>query len=96
MIPLDDDLMQDYLAESREQLNTIEADLIAIELGGAGIDANRLDRIGRALQSIKSAAVSFDLVQIRELAHWTQQALALIRSRQMDPTPERATSSTSR
>ena len=89
MIPLKDEMMQDYLAESREQLNTIEADLIALELGGAEIDPRRLNRVGRALHAIKSAAVSFDLAQIRELAHWTERALALIRSRQMLPTPTR-------
>jgi hypothetical protein len=31
---LDDDLVQDYLAECREHLATIETDLLAIEQGG--------------------------------------------------------------
>ncbi|HEV3118292.1 MAG TPA: hybrid sensor histidine kinase/response regulator, partial [Gemmataceae bacterium] len=42
----------------------------------------------RAAHSIKGGAGFFDLAKIRELAHKTENALDLIRSRQMVPTPE--------
>jgi two-component system chemotaxis sensor kinase CheA len=85
---LDDELVQDYLAECREHLATIETDLLAIEQGGAQIDENLVNRVFRAAHSIKGGAGFFDLSKIRELAHKTENALDLIRSRQMVPTPE--------
>jgi two-component system chemotaxis sensor kinase CheA len=85
---LDDELVQDYLAECREHLATIETDLLAIEQGGADIDEQLVNRVFRAAHSIKGGAGFFDLVRIRELAHRTENALDLIRSRQMVPTPE--------
>ncbi|HYW43351.1 MAG TPA: Hpt domain-containing protein [Bryobacteraceae bacterium] len=85
---LEDDLVQDYLAECREHVATIEADLLAIEQGGAEIDEQLVNRVFRAAHSIKGGAGFFDLVKIRELAHKTENVLDLIRSRQMAPTPE--------
>ena len=85
---LDDELIQDYLAECREHLATIETDLLAIEQGGAQIDEQLVNRVFRAAHSIKGGAGFFDLAKIRELAHKTENALDLIRSRQMVPTPE--------
>jgi two-component system chemotaxis sensor kinase CheA len=85
---LDDDLVRDYLAECREHLATIETDLLAIEQGGANIDEQLVNRVFRAAHSIKGGAGFFDLVTIRELAHKTENALDLIRSGQMVPTPE--------
>jgi two-component system chemotaxis sensor kinase CheA len=85
---IDDDLIQEYLAECREHLTTIEADLLEIERDGPDIDERRVNRVFRAAHSIKGGAGFFDLFKIRELAHKTENALDLVRSRQMVPTPE--------
>src|ERR1700694_3435298 len=85
---LDDELIQDYLAECREHLARIENDLLAIEQGGAEIDEQLVNRVFRAAHSIKGGAGFFELVKIRELGHKTENALDLIRSRTMIPTPE--------
>ena len=89
MIDLDDELAEEYLAECREHLATMETDLLAIEKGGAEIDEELVNRVFRAVHSVKGGAGFFDLVKIRELAHQTEDVLALIRSRKMAPTPER-------
>ena len=89
MINLDDELAEDYLAECREHLADIETDLLAIEKGGAEIDEELVNRVFRAVHSVKGGAGFFDLVKIRELAHQTEDVLALIRSRQLVPTPDR-------
>ena len=86
--PLDDDLVQDYLAECREHLATIEVDLLAIEQAGAAIDVELVNRVFRAAHSIKGGAGFFDLNKIRELAHKTENVLDLIRERQMVPAPD--------
>ena len=84
----DDELVEDYLAECREHLGTIETDLLAIEQSGASIDEQLVNRVFRAAHSIKGGAGFFGLTRIRELAHKTENALDLIRSRQMVPTAE--------
>jgi two-component system chemotaxis response regulator CheY len=89
MIDLDDELATEYLAECREHLATIETDLLTLEKGGAEIDEERANRVFRAVHSIKGGAGFFDLVKILELAHRMEDALALIRSREMVPTPDR-------
>jgi two-component system, chemotaxis family, sensor kinase CheA len=84
----DAELVQEYLAECREHLATIETDLLTIEQGGAEIDEQLVNQVFRAAHSIKGGAGFFDLTKIMELAHKTESALDLIRSRQMVPTPE--------
>jgi two-component system chemotaxis sensor kinase CheA len=85
---LDDDLVLEYLAESREHLATIENDLLAIEQAGAAIDEQLVNRVFRAAHSIKGGAGFFDLLQIKELAHRTENVLDLVRSGQMIPNSE--------
>ncbi|MEO8658917.1 MAG: chemotaxis protein CheW [Bryobacteraceae bacterium] len=83
-----DELIQDYLAESREHLGTIENDLLAIEQAGSQIDEQLVNRVFRAAHSIKGGAGFFGLTVIRELAHKTENVLDLIRSRQITPNSE--------
>jgi len=85
---LDDELVQEYLAECREHLATIENDLLTIEQAGAEIDEQLVNRVFRAAHSIKGGAGFFDLTTIRELAHKTENVLDLVRSSQLVPTPE--------
>jgi len=85
---LDDELIQEYLAESREHLTTIEADLLTMEEHGAAIDEQLVNRVFRAAHSIKGGAGFFDFHKIRELAHRAESVLEMVRCRQMVPTPE--------
>ena len=85
---LDDELIQDYLAECLEHLARIENDLLAIEQAGADIDEPIVNQVFRAAHSIKGGAGFFGLNKIRELAHKIENVLDLIRSRQMVPQPE--------
>src|SRR6266496_2752290 len=85
---LDDELLRDYLAECREHLATIEADLLTIEQNGETIDEQLVNQVFRAAHSIKGGAGFFNLTIIRELAHKIESVLELIRSRQMEPATE--------
>lgn len=85
---IDDGLVQEYLAECREHLATIEADLLAIEQAGAEINEDLVNRVFRAAHSIKGGAGFFGLSTIRELAHKTENVLDMVRSRQIVPSPE--------
>ncbi len=84
-----DELAAEYLAECCEHLATAETGLLAIEKSGADIDPEVVNRVFRAMHSVKGGASFFNLVAIRDLAQRTEDALALIRSRALVPTPER-------
>lgn len=85
-LSVDDELMQDYLEECREQLATVDNDVLAMETAGADIDQRVANRIFRAAHSIKGGAGLFGLVKIQELAHQLEDLLDLIRSRRVVPT----------
>lgn len=87
-IDFNDELVQDYLAESREHLSTIEADLLLMERAGRDIDEKVVNRVFRAAHSIKGGAGFFSLEKIRELAHRAESALDLVRCRQLVPSPD--------
>ena len=70
---------EEYFAECRAHLATIETDLLSIEKDGAEI-AGPLNRLVQAMHGIKQGASFFKLEKIRELATQTEDALALIRS----------------
>jgi two-component system chemotaxis response regulator CheY len=89
MISLDSEMAGEYLAECREHLITVEADLLTIEEGGAEIDEDLVSRVFRAVHWVQGGAGVFDLVKIGELAHRTENALAQIRSRKTVLTPDR-------
>jgi two-component system chemotaxis response regulator CheY len=90
MIELDDVLAKEYLAECREHLAAVEADLIAMEKGGPEVDEERVNRAFRSVHSVKGGAGFFDLIKIRDLAHRAEDVLALVRSHRMVLTPARA------
>ena len=89
MTNLDNELGEQYLADSLDHLTVIDTCLLAIEKGGAEIDEELVNRAFRAMHSVKGGAGVFELAKISDLAHHTEDLLALIRSRKMVPTPER-------
>ncbi len=89
MIDLADELAQDYLAECRERLFSMEADLFTIEQGKAENDDAPLDRVCRAARWIQAGASTFDLAKIGELARQVENALGPMLSHEVLPTPHR-------
>jgi two-component system chemotaxis response regulator CheY len=81
MIDLNDELAQDYLADCREHLAAIEADLLALPTGGVPLDEARLSRIYRGVHFIWGGAAFFDLINILQLASKLEEAVTLVRSR---------------
>jgi two-component system, chemotaxis family, sensor kinase CheA len=87
-VNLDDELLGEFINESREHLTTIEADLLAIEEGGASIDAELVNKVFRAAHSIKGASGYFGLTKVKELAHRAETVLDMVRSKKMIPNAE--------
>jgi two-component system, chemotaxis family, sensor kinase CheA len=83
-----DENLQLYVEESLEHLADIESDLLAIELAGADIDEELVNKVFRAAHSIKGGAGFMGLNNIKELSHRMETLLNMIRGREMVPTPE--------
>ncbi|MBF0546377.1 MAG: chemotaxis protein CheW [Candidatus Riflebacteria bacterium] len=80
-------LLKEFIAESREQLNDLENDLLQIEEAGAEINEKLVNKVFRAAHSIKGASSLFDFKKMQELAHKSETVLDLIRSRVLVPNP---------
>ncbi|MEA2102534.1 MAG: chemotaxis protein CheW [Thermodesulfobacteriota bacterium] len=85
---MDDETLNLYVEESREHLEDVEAELLAIEEGGENIDEDIVNKVFRAAHSIKGGAGFMGLSNIKELSHKMENVLGMIRDREMVPNPE--------
>jgi two-component system, chemotaxis family, chemotaxis protein CheY len=93
MIDLEDELAENYLAECREHLIGIEADLLTMLNGAPGAPPDQgleaADRAYRALHWVQGGATVFDLSKIGALARQMEHVLGLFRSRKLSANPAR-------
>lgn len=83
-----DDLIGEFVTESREHIANIEEDLIKIEAEMENVDPEVINRVFRAAHSIKGSAKFLDLTNIGDLAHKLEDVLNLIRSGKVIPSSE--------
>ena len=77
------DLVADFVTESREHLATVETDLMRLEEGGA--DSETVNKVFRAVHSVKGVAGFLGLQRINELAHVLESTLDLVRKNRLEP-----------
>ncbi len=82
-----EELVASFVAEANESLADIENDFLAMEAAGADIDGDLVNRVFRAIHSIKGTCGFLGLKTIGTLAHEMENALNLIRNRQLVPAP---------
>jgi two-component system chemotaxis sensor kinase CheA len=73
-----DELLKDFIAETREMLAAISGEIVAWE--AAPGDRARLDAIFRFVHTVKGNSGFFDLPRITALSHAAEDALAAVRS----------------
>jgi len=83
-----DDLIEEFVTESKEHIADIEEDLIRIETDRENVDPEVINRVFRAAHSIKGSAKFLDLTNIGELAHKMEDVLNLIRAGKLIPTSD--------
>lgn len=83
------ELINEFVIESREGLAEVESDLLAIEQSGADVDINRVNKVFRAVHSIKGASGFMGLATIGELSHAIESVLNLMRNKELLPTSAR-------
>ncbi len=84
----DDELLQMFIEESKEHMEGIESDFLQIEEMGAEIDSDLVNKVFRAIHSIKGGAGFLGLDKIKELSHSMENTLNLIRNSELIPTPD--------
>ena len=85
---MDDELLNEFINESREHLATIETDLLTVEEGGADVDEELVNKVFRAAHSIKGGSAFFGLNNVKELAHKAETVLDMLRAGKMIPNAE--------
>ena len=89
----DQETLQIFLEDAREHLSGIEKDFLAIEAAGSAVDVALVNKVFRAVHSIKGGAGFLGLDAIKELAHAMENLLNLMRNGALVPTPAMMTRS---
>lgn len=90
---LDEQLMQDpeltaaFIAEAREHLDSVGDDFLLLEQQLENPDKELINKIFRAIHSVKGAAGFLGFSKVSELAHTMETLLTRIRSDQLIPIP---------
>lgn len=80
MSAVDDSLIADFITESREHLNEIEPDLLQLEQQGEHVSQEIVNRVFRAIHSIKGGASFLAFEALKSLSHAMENVLMLIRN----------------
>lgn len=78
-----DDLLQEFIAETRETLEALSGEIVAWETTPA--DRTRLDAIFRFVHTVKGSCGFLDLPRLARLSHAAEDALAAVRDDQRIP-----------
>lgn len=84
----DDGLILEFVTESKEHLDSIEPDLLVLEKEGRAAGDSIINKVFRAIHSIKGAAGFFGLDALKNLSHVMESVLMMVRDGSLDPTPE--------
>lgn len=85
MIFEDKAILTEFVVESNEHLADVEGLLLTIEASGRLIDTDAVNRVFRAVHSIKGAAGFLGLTKINDLAHRGENVLNQMRNRELAP-----------
>ena len=78
-----DDLLADFVAETREMLEASSGEIVAWEADPS--DTARLDTIFRFVHTVKGNCGFFDFPQLEKLSHAAEDALSECRSGRREP-----------
>ncbi|MCH2205224.1 MAG: chemotaxis protein CheA [Lentisphaerales bacterium] len=84
----DDEILDLFLEESLEHLEGVESDLLDIEKAGEDIDVDQVNKVFRAMHTIKGGSSFFGLTKVKDLTHIAENILDRMRKSQLVPTPK--------
>jgi len=83
----EDTLISEFVAESRDHLNSLEPDLLLMEQEGANVSSDVVNRAFRAIHSIKGSSSVLGFDALMKLTHIMENLLMQIRNKKMAPDP---------
>ena len=84
----DESLMSDFVAECRDHLNAIEPDLLTLEEQHNNVPKEIINRVFRAIHSIKGGSSFLSLESLKQLSHAMENVLMLVRNEKLEITQE--------
>lgn len=88
MAELDPSLLQDFITETSELVEQLDADLVTLETASAPTQAELLNRIFRSLHTVKGAAGFLGLNELTHFAHAAEDGLNRLRKGEVAVTTE--------
>ncbi len=88
MIDQNDEVFLLFLEESQEHLEDIESDLLELETQQDNLDDDLLNKVFRAVHTVKGGSGFFGLTKIQALAHSMENILGLIRTHDLNISSE--------
>ena len=85
----DENMLNEFVAEGRDHLDSIEPDLLAMDSNGAEVSPEIINHVFRAVHSIKGSAGFLGIQSITRLGHVMENVLMQMRDGTMPPTPEK-------
>jgi len=82
---IDKSLVSEFLSESKEHLEIIEEFFLKIEKQKENLDRSMVDKIFRAVHTLKSSAACLGFKKISSLAHSMEHILSLLRDEKITP-----------
>jgi len=82
---MDDSILQVFLDESHEHLSNIEQELLNVEQMGEKVDLSLVNKLFRALHSVKGGAGFMGLRKIQHLSHAMENVLNVMREGNLIP-----------
>jgi len=79
----DREILNEFVAESREHLADIESELLEMEQAGEDADDALINKVFRAIHTVKGASGFFGLKKISSLSHIMENLLMKIRDKEM-------------
>ncbi len=86
MVGLDPEMLQMFLEESMEHLTSLEPDLLTLEETKDNPEKELINRIFRAVHSLKGSAGFFGFENVTHLSHIMENLLSLVRDGKLKPT----------
>ncbi len=83
----DPEIIEGFIAESKENLGTIEDDFLNLEKQKDNPDPELMDKVFRAIHSVKSAAGFLGLSNMNRLSLFMEKLLTLMRTEEIRPEP---------
>jgi two-component system chemotaxis sensor kinase CheA len=80
-----DELLAEFIAETRESLETIAGEIVAWEANPT--DRERLDLVFRFVHTVKGSCGFLDLNRLQRLSHEAESALQELRDGKLEPNP---------